>query len=180
MNCKANSILCTFKWADPFIKCFLIKSYCLSLYGSVLWSLSSPAVKMIEVSLNKLLRKIWNLHYNSHTGILHCVAHVSTISNIIIAERLSVRQIILHRISSRVCIYVCMYVCIYVSRLGMRALRVNVSITCVGVTHRNVACWIIDATSLRVHIACSATRMQLTERRGDNYDRRPLYSSAQH
>ena len=83
MNCKANSILCTFKWADPFIKCFLIKSYCLSLYGSVLWSLSSPAVKMIEVSLNKLLRKIWNLPYNCHTGILHCVVHVSTISNII-------------------------------------------------------------------------------------------------
>ena len=39
----------------------------------------------------------------------------------IIAERLSVRQIILHRISRRVCIYVCVYTCIYVSRLGMRA-----------------------------------------------------------
>ena len=37
----------------------------------------------------------------------------------IIAERLSVRQIILHRISRRVCMYVCMYV----SRLGMRATR---------------------------------------------------------
>ena len=73
MNCKANSILCTFKWADPFIKCFLIKSYCLSLYGSVLWSLSSPAVKMIEMSLNKLLRKIWNLPYKlSHWHLTLC------------------------------------------------------------------------------------------------------------
>ena len=44
---------------------------------------------MIEVSLNKLLRKIWNLPYNSHTGILHCVAHVSTISNIIYNSSLS-------------------------------------------------------------------------------------------
>ena len=34
-----------------------------------------------------------------------------------------------------VSMYVYMYVCIYVSRLGMRALRANVSITCVGVTH---------------------------------------------
>ena len=33
---KANYILCTFSFADPFIKCTLIKSYCLSLYGSQL------------------------------------------------------------------------------------------------------------------------------------------------
>ena len=26
MNCKANSILCTFKWADPFIKCKILLS----------------------------------------------------------------------------------------------------------------------------------------------------------
>ena len=36
--------------------------------------------------------------------------------------------------------YVYTYVCIYVSRLGMCALRANVRITCVCVTHRNVAC----------------------------------------
>ena len=66
----------------------------------------------------------------------------------IIAERLSVRQMK----SLYLCMYVCMYVCIYLSRLGMRALRANGSITCVGVTHRNVACWIIDATRLRVYL----------------------------
>ena len=33
---KANYILCTFSFADPFIKCTLIKSYCLSLYDSQL------------------------------------------------------------------------------------------------------------------------------------------------
>ena len=31
---KANSVLCKFSSLDPFVKCFLIKSYCLSLYGS--------------------------------------------------------------------------------------------------------------------------------------------------
>ena len=36
---KANYILCTFSFADPFIKCTLIKSYCLSLYGSQLWNI---------------------------------------------------------------------------------------------------------------------------------------------
>ena len=40
---KLILVLCKFHAADPFIKCFLIKSYCLSLYGATLWSLSSPS-----------------------------------------------------------------------------------------------------------------------------------------
>ena len=62
------------------------------------------------------------------------------------------------------------------------ALRANVRITCVGVTHRNVACWIIDATSLRVlyllHAAlleCNSQSDAATTTTGDR-----LYSSAQH
>ena len=80
MNRKANSILCTFSSADPFVKCYPVKCYCLSLYGCTLWSLPTSSVKIIEVSLNKILRKVWNLPRNSHTGILHCVAQVHTIS----------------------------------------------------------------------------------------------------
>ena len=56
---------------------------------------------------------------------------------LLIAERLSVRQIIPRRISE----IVCMYVCMYPSRLGMplfRATRANVGITCARVTPRNV------------------------------------------
>ena len=36
MNCKTNSILCTFKWADPFIKCLLENptvGHCMAMYG---------------------------------------------------------------------------------------------------------------------------------------------------
>ena len=83
MNRKANSLLCTFNSADPLIKCFLVKSSCLSLYGSALWCLSSPALKIIEIALIKTLRKVWNLPYNSHTAIVHCVAHASTFSNLV-------------------------------------------------------------------------------------------------
>ena len=46
-----------------------------------------------------------------------------------IAERLSTRQLILHRISEIVSMYVCMFVCMYPSCLGMqlfRALHANV------------------------------------------------------
>jgi hypothetical protein len=83
INRKANSVLCKFSALDPFVKCFLIKSYCLSLYGSPLWSLSSSSIKLIEVALNKLLRKVWNLPHKSHTGIVHCTAQIPTVSNML-------------------------------------------------------------------------------------------------
>ena len=62
MNRKVNSILCTFGSVDPFIKCFLVKSFCLSLYGCTLWKLSTSSLKLIEISLNKLLRKFGTYH----------------------------------------------------------------------------------------------------------------------
>ena len=80
---KANCVLYKFSAADPFIKSYLLKSYCLSLYGCSLWSLSSPSIKLIEIALNKLLRRVWNLPYQSHSGIVHCTARISHVSNFI-------------------------------------------------------------------------------------------------
>ena len=83
LNRKALAALYKFSAADPFVKWFLIKSYCLSLYGSSIWSLASSSIRLIEVALNKLLRKVWNLPYKSHTGIVHCIAQIPTVSNIL-------------------------------------------------------------------------------------------------
>ena len=83
MNRTANSVLCKFSAVDPFTKCLLIKTYCLSLYGCSLWSLSSPSIKIIQVAINKLLRKLWNLPCHSHSGIVHCIAQIPAISNLI-------------------------------------------------------------------------------------------------
>ena len=83
MNRKANSILCKFSALDCAIKCYLIKSYCLSLYGSALWSLGSPSIKIIEISLNKILRKVWNLPRMSHTRIVHCIAGIPSILHLV-------------------------------------------------------------------------------------------------
>ena len=79
---KANLILCNYKVraADPFVKCFLIKSYCLS---ATLWSLLLSSIRLIEVALHKILRKAWNLSYRSHTGIFYCISRIPTISNIL-------------------------------------------------------------------------------------------------
>ena len=66
------------------MKSFLIQTYChLSLYGCVLWNLSSTNIKVIEVALNKILRKVWTLPPYSHTAIDHCVAGIPTISDIV-------------------------------------------------------------------------------------------------
>ena len=83
MNRKANSPLCTFLFVLPHIKTFLLKFYCLSLYGCCLWSLNAPSIKTIEIALNKILHKIWHLPLRTHTGIVHCVAQIHTISNIL-------------------------------------------------------------------------------------------------
>ena len=83
LNCKGNYLLCAFHAADPFVKCYLLKSFCLSLYGCSLWSLSSSSIRVIEVALNKLLRKLWNLPRNSHSSIVHCVAEIDTISSMV-------------------------------------------------------------------------------------------------
>ena len=83
LNRKANSILCIFHASDPFVKTFLVSSFCLSLYGCSLWSLSSPSIKLCEVALNKLIRKLWHLPSHSHTSIVHCVAHIDSISTMV-------------------------------------------------------------------------------------------------
>ena len=46
-----------------------------------------------------------------------------TFGHSIVAERLSARQLIPHRISEIVSMYVCMYVCMYPSCLGMQLFR---------------------------------------------------------
>ena len=85
----ANLLFCTFHVVDPFVKCFLFKSHCLSLYGCSLWSLSSSSLKLIEVALNKLLRKLFHFPRNSHSAIVHCVAHVDSISSCVLGRFLS-------------------------------------------------------------------------------------------
>ena len=79
----ANTVLCTFRFADPFVLTYLLKSYCLSLYGCTLWSLSSSSIKSLQIAINKLLRKIWNLPRYSHTSIVLCTARINYIYDMI-------------------------------------------------------------------------------------------------
>ena len=59
---KANYTLCTFSFADPFVRCSLIKSFCLSLYGAQLWDLSNKKNINLQVVFNKILCRTWIFH----------------------------------------------------------------------------------------------------------------------
>ena len=80
---KANCLLASFPKAGPAIPTRLFQSYCLPLYGSALWSLSCSALYHIEVTFNKILRRIWHLPNRSHTGIVHSVAKLDSLYNLV-------------------------------------------------------------------------------------------------
>ena len=86
LNKKANSVLCLFHSADPVVKTYLIKMYCLSLYGCPLWSLSSKSLNCLQIALNKILRKVWSLPLRSHSSVVHCIARVPSVTNIILSR----------------------------------------------------------------------------------------------
>ena len=67
----------------PLVKSCLFKLYCLSLYGCSLWNLSCHSLCSIELSLNNILRCIWDLSRNCHTGILHLTTLLPSIFNVV-------------------------------------------------------------------------------------------------
>ena len=50
LNRKANCVLCTFHFADCYIKRYLIKLYCLFLYGCCIWSLDSKLLNSLHIA----------------------------------------------------------------------------------------------------------------------------------
>ena len=76
---KSESKYIIFHSADPFVKWY---SYCLSLYN-ILWMCFMVTVNTFFETLNKILRKVWNLPCNSHTAIVHCIAQTHTVCNLL-------------------------------------------------------------------------------------------------
>ena len=81
MLTKFNALLSCFPYLDPSILTNLFQSYCLSLHGSALWNISSRSLQTLEVSFNKVLRRIWKLPHASHTAVVHCTARLHTLFN---------------------------------------------------------------------------------------------------
>ena len=84
---RANCLLSTFSATNSAVKTLLFRTFCLSLYGSSLWShtlLASPGLHSLEVTFNNILRKIWKLPRNCHSSILHCVSRLQSLHNVVI------------------------------------------------------------------------------------------------
>ena len=80
---KANLVLHNFSCCDPLSQTYLLRSFCLSLYGCALWRLDSSEISIMETAFNKVLRRIWKLPPASHTRIVHCTAGLFSIYNLI-------------------------------------------------------------------------------------------------
>ena len=105
MLTKFNALFSCFPNLNPSTITNLFQSYCFSLHGSALWNISSRSLQTLEVSFNKILRRIWKLPLHaSHTAVVHCTAGLHSLFNqILLLSRSSatVRAIFQH--SSALC-----------------------------------------------------------------------------
>jgi len=65
-----NNVLCFFASRDPITKLKLMKAYCSSFYGSVLWDLTNASIRDVCIVWRKGLRRIWDLPHNTHCNLL--------------------------------------------------------------------------------------------------------------
>ena len=67
-----NNVLCFFASHDPITKLKLLKAYCNSFYGSVLWDLTmtNASIRDVCIAWRKGLRRIWDLPHNTHCNLL--------------------------------------------------------------------------------------------------------------
>ena len=93
---QANAVLLRFHFADRALKTHLFRSYCLGLYGGALWNLSSGPVQALEVSYNNILCRIWSLPRTAHTAVIHSVAELKSVFNLLYCRFLKLVSIALN------------------------------------------------------------------------------------
>ena len=67
---QINNVLCFFRGRDPITKLALMKAYCSSFYGAVLWDLTHPSIHEVCVVWRKGLRRAWDLPHSTHCDLL--------------------------------------------------------------------------------------------------------------
>ena len=67
---QINNALRFFGKRDPVTKLSLLRAYCSSFYGSVVWDLSHSSIDAFCAIWCKSLRRIWNLLHTTHWALL--------------------------------------------------------------------------------------------------------------
>ena len=67
---QINDVLCYFSKRQSIVKLQLMKIYCSSFYGSVLWDLSHPAISAFCAAWRKGLWRVWGVPYCTHKSLL--------------------------------------------------------------------------------------------------------------
>ena len=113
---RCNLLLSQFSKVFSSIKYRLFKSFCMSLYGCVLWDFSSTYVEAFYTAWRKCIRRIFSLPYNTHSSFLNLLCN-----DLPIDSQLHLRFLkFCHQclISSNSCLRLC-------SRLAMNGSRSN-------------------------------------------------------
>ena len=79
MLVKTNTLLSCFHQLNPSILTRLFQTYCLSLEGAALWNVANHSLQMLDVSFNKVLRRIWKLPRASHIRLVHCISGLQSL-----------------------------------------------------------------------------------------------------
>jgi hypothetical protein len=72
---RFNETMSLFNMVEYSIKYKLIKTFCMPLYGSQLWDISSKKLSHFYVTWRKCIRKSLNLPYTTHCNLLHLICN---------------------------------------------------------------------------------------------------------
>ena len=67
---SVHMMISKFGYCTSPVKAKLFRTYCTSYYGCVLLSLNSTHIQRLYVTWRKIIRKIWNVPYNTHCKLL--------------------------------------------------------------------------------------------------------------
>ena len=73
--CRVNMLKSHFKCIPTDLMYFLFKTYCMPIYGSQLWDLSSPAMNIFNVAWRKSIRYILSLPRTTHCALLSFICN---------------------------------------------------------------------------------------------------------
>ena len=68
-----NFIMSTYSFCAYDIKYKLFQSYCMSIYGCVLWNISGKYIERFYVTWRKCIRRLLKLPYKTHSSYLPCI-----------------------------------------------------------------------------------------------------------